>query len=801
MKKILLTASCFLLMAHSTFAQVKILFDATEGQTAGNADWVIDADAHNVQYTGTGGLPVQVTSTVQQDNAQRIPTPAQSGITASTPETYWTGALSNWGIDMVKKGYAVETLPTFDSITYGNFSNPQDLSNYKVFIVDEPQFPFSAHTKLALMNFIHNGGGLFIISDHINASRTNNGWDARGVWEDFITHNPVSNTAFGFKLDSVNISPTSANVNPSLTDSIIHGPEGNCPGMQWHNGTTFTLYPAENSSITGDVFMGAVGNTGVMAGHGRYGSGKFAFEGDSSPADDGTGDRYGVASTGVYNGYTGDPTSAPSTEEETIIVNTTIWLATSNSATTLSATTTQTNISCNGGNNGSATVTPSGGTPAYTYSWSPSGGTAATATGLAAGTYTVTVKDAASSTQTASVTITQPLAISTTTTQTNVSCNGSNNGSANISATGGTPSFTYSWSPSGGTSATASGLAANTYTCTITDSKGCTATKSVIISQPSAITTTTTQTNVSCNGSSNGSANIFATGGTPGYTYSWSPSGGTSATASGLAANTYTCTITDSKGCTATKSVIITQPSAITATTTQTNVSCNGDNNGVASVAVSGGTAGYTYSWSSGGGNTASASGLAANTYTCTITDSKGCTSTESVVITQPLALTATTSSTNSSGSGINDGTASTNPSGGTSPYTYSWSPSGETTETATGLAGGIYTCTIIDANGCSIVETDTVNVSTGIAVLNGISSGISLYPNPSGNDVNIVVGSIKNHPVLYFYDILGQQVQAITIKNTQTIISKGTLQSGIYFYRLMNDFGMAGNGKLIIVK
>lgn len=327
MKKTIICGFVMLSLACKVSAQTKILFDATEGQTAGNADWVIDADTDNIAYTGTGGTPVRSTSSSNgwHSNAQRFPTPAQSAITGTTVETYWTGSSSSWAIDMVKKGYEVETLPTFDSITYGNSSHAQDLSNYKVFIIDEPQFPFSARAKTALMNFVKNGGGLFMISDHSNSSRTNNGWDSPRVWDDFIKNNPVKDTAFGFTFDSLDISPTSSAINPSATDSIIHGPMGNCPGMEWHNGTTATLYPSKNTTITGDVFQTSVGNTGVMFGHGRYGKGKFAFQGDSSPADDGTGNP----KSSLYPDFAGDPGD----EEEIIIVNTTIWLAESNSPT------------------------------------------------------------------------------------------------------------------------------------------------------------------------------------------------------------------------------------------------------------------------------------------------------------------------------------------------------------------------------------------------------------------------------------------------------------------------------------
>ncbi|MNX41787.1 hypothetical protein D3C86_721950 [compost metagenome] len=145
-------------------------------------------------------------------------------------------------------------------------------------------------------------------------------------------------------------------------------------------------------------------------------------------------------------------------------------------------------MSCNGSANGTASVTPSGGTAPYTYSWSPSGGTAATATGLTAGAYTVTITDANGCTATRNYTITQPSAISATSSQINVSNAGGANGSATVSVTGGTGTYTYSWSPSGGTAATASGLTAGTYTCTITDANLCSTTKTFSITQPVVLT-------------------------------------------------------------------------------------------------------------------------------------------------------------------------------------------------------------------------------------------------------------------------------------------------------------------------
>lgn len=232
-------------------------------------------------------------------------------------------------------------------------------------------------------------------------------------------------------------------------------------------------------------------------------------------------------------------------------------------AAPLTAATSQTNVSCNGGSNGSASVVASGGTPGYTYSWAPSGGTAATATGLPAGAYTCTITDGASASIVKSFTLTQPTPLTTSiSSQTNIACNGGSNGSATVTASGGTPGYTYSWSPSGGTAATATDLAAGTYDCTIIDANSCSVVQSVTITQPILLTASTSQTNVTCAGGSTGMAAVTASGGTPGYTYSWSPSGGTGATASGLTAGDYTCTITDANLCSITKLFSITAPAS-----------------------------------------------------------------------------------------------------------------------------------------------------------------------------------------------------------------------------------------------
>ncbi|MNQ39467.1 hypothetical protein D3C85_530770 [compost metagenome] len=382
----------------------------------------------------------------------------------------------------------------------------------------------------------------------------------------------------------------------------------------------------------------------------------------------------------------------------------------------MSATTASTGVSCFGGANGTASVTASGGTPGYTYLWAPSGGTTATASGLSAGNYTCTITDANGCTLIKNITVNTPAVLSTTTSKTNVSCNGGTNGSATVNVSGGTFGYTYTWSPSGGTAATATGLAAGTYTVTVSDANFCQTTATVTINQPVALTAMTFKTDVLCNGGASGTASVMVSGGTPGYTYVWSPSGGTASTATGLAAGSYACTITDANGCILTKNFTINQPAVLSATTSQANATCVAG--GQANVTPSGGTAPYNYSWSPSGGTAATATGLLAGNYNCLITDYNGCTISKNFTITTTNTLTATTSQTNVLCNGSNTGTATVVPAGAPGPFTYVWAPSGGTAATATGLTAGNYSVTITSSNGCSIVKNFTITQPNAIVVI-----------------------------------------------------------------------------------
>lgn len=406
---------------------------------------------------------------------------------------------------------------------------------------------------------------------------------------------------------------------------------------------------------------------------------------------------------------------------------TTLTVAAPLVAPTVTATTSA--ILCNGGTS-TITCTGTGGTTPYQYKLNAGAFQSSNVfTGNVAGIYTITIKGANSATSSTVKTITQPSIISLTAGSTNVSCFGGTNGSASVVATGGTGSYTYAWAPSGGTASTASGLGAGTYTCTVTDANLCTKTTAINITAPTALTATvSSSTMIACNGGANGAASILAGGGTPNYTYTWAPTGGNSATATSLTAATYTCTVTDAHSCTKTSTIVITQPTALTASISSiSNVSCFGGSNGSATITAGGGTPSYSYSWAPSGGTAANAISLTASIYTCTVTDANLCTKTTTVNITQPsfVDVIANASSTNLCNGNIL--TLFGSNSASDPNYTYTWT-SGVTNNTPlVATTTTTYTVTGANSSGCTDQGTIAITVNNNndlaLATINNTNS------------------------------------------------------------------------------
>ena len=305
----------------------------------------------------------------------------------------------------------------------------------------------------------------------------------------------------------------------------------------------------------------------------------------------------------------------------------------------LSITTSTSNISCNSANDGTATANVSGSSGPFTYLWTPGGQSTQTITGLSQGTYSVVITATGSCTVSATATIIQPSTLTASITATPVSCLGDNNGNAIVSVSGGAGPYAYSWSPSGGTNATAANLLAGIYTVTITDSNNCVITANAFIAQPSAgLNVTTTVFATTC-GANNGTAIATATGGTVPYSYSWAPAGGNAILATGLSPGTYTITTTDAPGCSFSTTAIITGSVGITSIINSTPIDCNGGLNGTMAVYATGGTS-YTYLWNTGQtGQTLT--NLNAGTYCVTTTESNGCMDTACFTLPDPPPMNA----------------------------------------------------------------------------------------------------------------------------------------------------------------
>ncbi|MGV3528253.1 MAG: T9SS type B sorting domain-containing protein, partial [Flavisolibacter sp.] len=370
-------------------------------------------------------------------------------------------------------------------------------------------------------------------------------------------------------------------------------------------------------------------------------------------------------------------------------------------------------------NNGSITITVTGGDAPYTYQWS-NGATTETASGLAAGTYTVVVTDVNGCSTTGSFTVGQntntitldPTIVPTTCV--------ANNGSISIVADGGTAPYSYLWS-NGATTSSISNLVAGTYTVVVTDANGCQATGSYEIELMSVVITIRPTAEPTYCEAANGSISIEVGGGTPSYTFAWTgPGGFTSAlqNISGLNAGTYSVVVTDANGCSNSIAVDVELVnSTLTLDVSATATFCTA-NNGTATLTVSGGTAPYQFSWSGPGGFTASTqdiSALAAGTYTVVVTDDKGCSATTAVVVPQQNNSITVTGSTLSATCSAASGAISIDVSGGDAPYSYSWTGPGgfsSTDEDLSGLLPGNYTVVVRDVNGCDVSQNFTVGVT-----------------------------------------------------------------------------------------
>ncbi len=309
-------------LAASAQTTVKVLFDATKAETAGGADWILDADA---PCSGRVSFP------------QQLPTPDQATITDTDTESAWSGAFSNWGIDLVQRRftpghafeYVVETLPADGAITFGDGDNPQDLANYDILILAEPNSLFTTAEKNAIAAFVQNGGGLFLIADHAGDDRNNDGWDCPEVLNDLeaTLGLGIHFQELGETNNTVSQDPATAFMTDWSTESpILDGPFGSAStsrGFAFHGSTTMVLDTGVNPTWKGHVFLSqsdvGTGSNVLIASCEVNSAGRVVVVADTSPFEDGT------------PTCTGDDTffdwADTSRDHRTAFLNATEWLA------------------------------------------------------------------------------------------------------------------------------------------------------------------------------------------------------------------------------------------------------------------------------------------------------------------------------------------------------------------------------------------------------------------------------------------------------------------------------------------
>lgn len=367
-------------------------------------------------------------------------------------------------------------------------------------------------------------------------------------------------------------------------------------------------------------------------------------------------------------------------------------------------------------NTGMAVASISGGISPITFNWLNPVSSNDTISNLGPGTYVVQVTDSSGCTITDSATVFYNTNINLSlVSSSNVLCNGDSTGTATTSISGASGSVGYVWN-SGHSTASVTTLPGGYWTVIATDADGCSDSVTVTISQPPPITSVIYQVDNNCYGDSSGSAIVYPQGGVGNFTYNWATNPPQSTqTASGLPAGTYPVVITDGNGCNHLDTAVILEPQEITGVMSFTQPSCNGGNDGTATISnITGGSGPYNYTWQTTPAQFSSTAGnLSAGLYVVKITDANGCSGFDTIQVTEPPGMNITVQPYESA-CGHSDGSAEATVQGGTAPYSYAWT-SGANTATATNLAAGSYNLTVTDAGGCSSTTTTIIGEYLGV--------------------------------------------------------------------------------------
>jgi hypothetical protein len=524
-----------------------------------------------------------------------------------------------------------------------------------------------------------------------------------------------------------------------------------------------------NGADNGAINITATGNNGILT---------YLWN-DGATTEDRT-----DLSIGSYSVQVSDAAGCKATSE--------IFTISQPSAINISGTTVD--VTTINGSNGSIDVTVTGGTGPYTYKWND-GATTEDRTGLVKGTYAVTVTDAHGCSEGKAFSVNEPSCnISVSGKAKSITCNGSNNGSIDITVSNSTGNVSYVWND-GAITEDRTDLSEGNYSVQVTDAVDCKATSETFtIIEPTAIDLSGISTDVNQVNGSDGTIDITVTGGTGSYTYKWSD-GATTEDRNGLSKGNYSVIVTDANGCTATEAFVINQPGCnITLTGKVKRVTCFGGNDGGIDLTVNGATGNVTYLWNDGV-TTEDRTNLSAGKYSVTVTDSKGCSIvSRTVPVRQPKKIKVSATITGQKTKYVCDGTAQLVATGGTAPYKFIWAD-GYVGASRTGLCMASYTVTVQDKKGCTCqfkfrvpCEDTTINKGkqNASAMAVSLNTNVSVAPNPTSDVVRVAINAPgAGNATITVFDFAGkallQQKISLSMGSNQHIINLGSFAKGVY--------------------
>ncbi len=432
------------------------------------------------------------------------------------------------------------------------------------------------------------------------------------------------------------------------------------------------------------------------------------------------------------------------------------------------------NVSCFLGNDGAIDLTVWGGTPPYSFNWNSGVYLSEDLINVPAGNYNVQITDANGCVKTDNTAILQPTAITTSLQPYDVLCNGDATGNIDLTVSGGTPPYSYTWTSSQytlGNIEDLSNIPADTYYVTVTDNNGCTQNDSTTVNEPPVLTLTYLTTDVSCNGYSDGAIDITVSGGTLPYSFAWSGTnqGSLSVTTEDLVniqADIYTVTVTDGNGCMLSQTIEITQPPLpLSLSAIITDILCYGDNTGAIDISVNGGTIPYSFSWSNTQ-TTEDVGNLFVGTYSVTVTDTNGCIETGSYTVNQPAApLSVTANITPVLCFGDSTGSIDLTPAGGTSPYSFSWVNSNYAlslvNEDVLNFPADTYAVTITDNHNCLLQDTFVISQPPALNLSFNITDVLCFGDNTGAIDLT-VSGGVYPYAYLWNNGSITEDIQNI---------------------------------------